>query len=98
MPNFVLMKLPCISDAIKQHILRAYFQYYLWKMSAFIEFPALDPINYAYNDDCRILMPVMYCKEELPVDYPGPCFCIKCAQNNGCSCSVKYSMLFLLQV
>ena len=76
MSNFDLEKLPCSSDAIKQHILRVYFQCYLWKMSAFIEFPALDPINYGYNDDGRILMPVMYCKEELPVDYPGPCSCI----------------------
>ena len=46
-------------------------------MSAFIEFPALDPINYGYNDDGRILMPVMYCKEGLPADYPGPCSCLK---------------------
>ena len=46
-------------------------------MSAFIKFPALDPINYGYNDGGWILMPVMYCKEELPVDYSGPLFLYK---------------------
>ena len=85
-----LEKLPTTSDTIRTHILRAYFQSYLWYHTPFERSVELDPVQYGYHLEDECFIPTILSDEErLPEDFPMPCKCIKCARKNLCLCRVK---------
>ena len=84
-----LEKLPPTSASIRMHILRAYFQTYLWYHSPFEQSIELNPENFGYHIEDEDLLPTITTEERLPEDFPMPCKCMKCAPKNVCPCRLK---------
>ena len=87
--RFDLEKIPPTSNSIVNHIKRAYFQYYHWLNAPVIASIDLNPLEYGYVlDENEFLLPDLE-TDPLPVDFPMPCSCLKCVQENVCPCRVK---------
>ena len=84
-----LEKLPPTSTTIRTHILRAYFQAYLWYHPPFQQSIEMNPEEYGYHVKDEILVPTIETVEKLPENFPKPCNCGKCARKNVCPCRVK---------
>ena len=85
--KFDLEKLPPTSASIVKHIQRAYYQTYIWLNSACIERIYLDPLEYGYILDDKLIPDIGAVK--LPKDFPDPCTCLKCARESACPCRTK---------
>ena len=72
---------PPTSDNIRQHILHAYPQYYIWLHSAFLENINLDPLEYGYRltEDSN-LVPITSTKLSIPSNFLQPCNWQKCGK------------------
>lgn len=94
-----LDKLPPTSTTIRTHILRAYFQAYLWYHSPFQQSIEMNPEEYGYHVEDEILVPTIETVKKLPENFPKPCNCGKCARKNVCPCRVKtYSVVNFVNV
>ena len=75
------------SDNIRQHILRAYLQCYIWLHSAFLGNIDLDPLEYGYRlTKYSNLIPIISPKPSIPINFPQPCNCQKCGKASVCNC------------
>ena len=80
---------PPTSDKIRQHILRAYLQCYIWLHPAILENINLDPLQYGYRLNERSnLVPIISTKPSIPSNFPQPCNCQKCSKASVCKCQL----------
>ena len=78
---------PPTSDNIRQHILRAYLQCYIWLHFAFLGNNDLDPLEYGYiSTEDRNIVPIISNKPSIPCNFPQPCNCQKCGKASVCKC------------
>ena len=88
--QFDIERYPPTSATIRQHILRAYLQCYLWLHAAFLDDIQLDPLNYGYTlDENNGFAPLLSDDPAIPEDFPAPCNCLKCSKPNVCPCRVR---------
>ena len=73
--KFDIKRFPSSSNAVREHIKRAYIQCYIWINASNIETIELDPINYGCRLNDRDLEPVIVSKPPIPNDFPEPCKC-----------------------
>ena len=80
---------PPTSDNIRQHILHAYLQCYIWLHSPFLENIDLDPLVYGYRltEDSN-LVPIISTKPAIPSNFPQPCNCQKYSKASVCKCQL----------
>ena len=80
---------PPTSDNIRQHILHAYLQCYIWLRSPFLENIDLDPLVYGYRltEDSN-LVPIISTKPAIPSNFPQPCNCQKYSKASVCKCQL----------
>ena len=84
--EFSIEKFPPTSASIREHILRAYLQTYMWVHAPFVSHTEIDPLLYGYEcDDEGSLAPKLSEKPAIPDDFPAPCNCLKCA-TKVCPC------------
>ena len=76
------------SDNIRQHILCAYLQRYLWLHSVFfLENIDLDPLEYCYRlTENSMPVPIKSTKPSIPSNFPEPYNCQKCSKASVCKC------------
>ena len=87
--EFDIEKFPPTSASIRQHILRAYLQCYIWLHAPFVQNIELDPLDYGYTlDDDGNLLPTLSTELPIPDDFPSPCHCLKCA-TKVCPCRIR---------
>ena len=89
--KFELANLPCTTNTLCLHIMRAYLQTRRWVTSATLESPSIRPENYGYHFEDKIgLIPIILDenRELLPEDFPKPCNCLKCTRKTVCPCRV----------
>jgi len=81
--------LPCTSSALKYNIARAYLQTRQWLEAPFGNAAdILDPLEYGFEIDNNLLLPVLSGSAEIPPDVPMPCFsCTNCSKAT-CPCKV----------
>ena len=85
-----LGKSPCTSASLRLHIKRAYLQTYMWIHAAIIDDKILNETSYGYRkggEEKRI--PIIVEEDIIPMDFPLPCNCLKCARGKVCPCRVK---------
>ena len=87
--EFTLEKLAAISNTIHMHIMRAYFQCNRWVNAASVESITLDPFEYGYVAEEGLIYLKIINYEIIPIVFPMPCNCLKCARSNVCTCRVK---------
>ena len=71
-----------ISDSIRLHILRAYFEAHLWYHAVYAN-TQINPLEYGYGYSCPIFI------NETNIfldDFPVPCMCKKCVRETICKC------------
>ena len=72
--QFDIERFPPTSDSIRQHILRAYLQCYIWLHAPSLENIELNPLDYGYKlDDNGNLVPILATKPPIPSNFPQPC-------------------------
>jgi len=82
--------LPPTSGSIREHILRAYLQCFMWLHALFVESFSVNPLDYGlFVDEDGNLLPLVSREPSLPNDFPFPCNCLKCAKQTVCPCRVK---------
>ena len=87
--TFSIDKFPCTSRSLRVHIQWSYYQCTLWLGAATKTCSQLDPIEFGYgNDDNFFLYPKIINGPSLPLDFPTPCKCLKCAKEKVCPCRV----------
>lgn len=79
-------RLPCTSDALHLHILRADLQTYIWRNSMAAQYVHLELTQYGYKRVNDILVPVFMNQSPLPGNVIMPCKCKKTCGTNNCSC------------
>ena len=85
--EFDIKRFPSTSDNIREHILRAYLQCYIWLHSAFLENIDLDPLEYGYRlTEDRNLVQIILTKPPIPCNFSQPCNCQKCGKVSVCKC------------
>ena len=85
--EFDIERFPPTSDNIRQHILRAYLQCYIWLHSAFLENIDLDPLEYGYRlTEDNNLVPIISTKQSIPSNFPQACNCKKCSKASVYKC------------
>ena len=85
--QFDIERSPPTSDSIRQHILRAYLQSYIWSHATLLDHIDLDPLNYGYElDEDENLVPIISSCAPTPSNFPQPCNCKKCSQPKVCPC------------
>ncbi|KAJ8678614.1 hypothetical protein QAD02_014401 [Eretmocerus hayati] len=72
-----LASIPCTSDALYQHTLRASAQTYIWRNAAFAVYNQLDLLRCGFTQKDGALMPLFMTKTPLPGDLIFPCKCTK---------------------
>ena len=81
-----LEKMPPRLSSIHLLIQRAYLQCQLW-VNAVSKQLTLDPCDYGYKKVDNMLFPIVtLTNKPLPVDFPKPCKCLKCARPTICPC------------
>ena len=79
--KFDIERFPPTSASVRQHILRAYLQCYIWLHAPFIADIQLNPLDYGYTlDENGNLVPVLTTKPSISDELPAPCNCLKCGQ------------------
>ena len=86
--------LPTLTS-IEKRIKRAYYQCYVWMNIAFLPNIDINPPEYSYLLKDGKFLPETKC-QELPVDFPIPCSCLKYARANICPCRRKLIPCFTL--
>lgn len=81
-----LSKIPCTSDALYQHALRASVQTYIWRHAALSSYEQLDFKMFGYKFEKGALLPVLMTKVAIPGDLLRPCNCSKTCKTKQCSC------------
>ena len=88
--KFDIERFPPTSGAIREHILRAYLQCFMWLHAPFVESFSVNPLDYGlFVDEDGNLLPLVSREPSLPNDFPSPCNCLKCAKQTVCPCRVK---------
>ena len=69
--EFDIERFPPTSDNIRQHILRADLQCFIWLHSAFLENIDLDPLEYGYRlTEDRNLVPIISTNPSILCNFP----------------------------
>ena len=84
--KFDLEKIVPTSAKIRLHILRAYYQTYMWISAPYVSKCEIDPTHYGYELQIDILVPAITNNKSMPPDFPSPCNCLKCARATICPC------------
>ena len=81
---------PPTSDKIRQHILRAYLQCYIWLHPAILENINLDPLQYGYRlNEGSNLVRIISTKPSIPSNFPQPCNYQKSGKASVCKCRLS---------
>ena len=87
--EFDIERFPPTSDNIRQYILRAYLQCYIWLHSAFLENIDHDPLEYGYRlTEDNNLVPIISTEQSILSNFPQPCNCQKCSKVSVCKCQL----------
>ena len=82
-----LEQFPPTSNAILNHIYRAYLQAFTWYHAAIEDSVDIDPELYGFKcDEDENMVPVITDESKMPGDFPSPCKFIKCKSGKTCSC------------
>ena len=84
--KFDLEKIVPTSATIKLHILRAYYQTYMWVTAPYVSKCEIDSTHYGYRIRNNFLVPTITNDISIPLDFPSPCNCLKCARATICPC------------
>ena len=88
--QFDIERFPPTSASVRQHILRAYIQCYIWLHAPFLQDIQLNLLDYGYAlDENGNLVPLLTEEVSLPEEFPIPCNCLKCSKQTVCPCRVK---------
>ena len=88
--QFDIERFPPTSASIRQHILCAYLQCYMWYHCPFTENIHLNPLEYGYKiDEEENLVPIIMTEPCIADDFPQQCHCVKCARQGVCPCRQK---------
>ena len=88
--QFDTERFPPTSASIRQHILHAYLQCYMWYHCPFTENIHLNPLEYGYKiDEEENLVPIIMTEPCIADDFPQQCHCVKCARQGVCPCRQK---------
>ena len=76
-----------MSESLKLHIRRAYFQELEWNRVPFQSCHHLNPLEYGYILEEGLYEPVIVNMINIiPNDFPVPCSCAKCFRDRSCRC------------
>lgn len=81
-----LANVPCTSDALYLHTLRASAQTYIWKNAIHSQYKELDLTHFGYTYKDNKLLPVFMSKNPLPDKLVKPCNCQKSCKTKMCNC------------
>lgn len=84
--NIKLQNIPCTSDALYQHTLRASAQTYIWRNAINPTYKPLDFTTFGYKLDDGALLPVFMTKNSVPENLVKPCNCLKTCVTKMCNC------------
>ena len=88
--QFDIERFPPTSASVRQHILRAYLQCYMWLHSPFLEDIQLNPLDYRYTlDENGDLVPVLTTELSIPDEFPATYNCLKRSKQKVCPYRVK---------
>lgn len=94
--NINLSKIPCTSDSLHLHALRASAQTYIWKQALNPQYEILDFTQFGYKKENDFLLPLFMNKSSLPTDLKKPCNCKKTCKTKACYCKKNNISCILL--
>ena len=85
-----MANIPCTSDALYQHTLRAFTQTYIWKNALYSYYSPIDFTQWGYyKSEDNAILPKFMTKNALPENVVKPCKCKKTCNTKAFNCKKK---------